>query len=484
MFRRILAVLPVLVAGLAFAQPILVPRAEEFADRGKSREAAALLRSVMRDSTYRWSSAEQATLAFELDRLRRIRFDYQLTRDELFAQLQRSIVQLSSEEFEGWLAEGRFDSRVFDDTLRFLGVSRSNLFWRYPALNSRLIRKSDDSASQRRLYEACMAIVQTAGSSRSSYVLPKKFTATSRVTTDSGTVPPGATVRVWLPVPREYPYQKEFSLNSSSAPGKALARGTSPIRSAYFEVPADGGGGAQVSIRFSFTRYGIRFPLDPAEARPFDGGDSVAGRYVQEGPHVVFTEKIRKLSDQLVGTEVNPLIKAKRFHDWISEHIQYSYAREYSTIRNLGDYCLTNRFGDCGQHALLFITLCRYSGIPARWQSGWYTFPGEMTIHDWAEIFVEPYGWIPVDPDMGIFAMQYFTTLAPEERKQLRDFFFGGMDQYRMAANADHCQELAPTKRTYRSDPVDFQRGEIEYEGGNIYFDRFSYAIECEEQKK
>ena len=86
------------------------------------------------------------------------------------------------------------------------------------------------------------------------------------------------------------------------------------------------------------------------------------------------------------------------------------------------------------------------NGIPARWQSGWNTFPGAKSIHDWSEIYIAPYGWIPVDPYMGIFAMRYATTLKPEQRLKIRDFYFGGLDQYRMIANSDHNQQLSTPK--------------------------------------
>ncbi|MGB2870089.1 MAG: transglutaminase-like domain-containing protein, partial [Bacteroidota bacterium] len=195
----------------------------------------------------------------------------------------------------------------------------------------------------------------------------------------------------------------------------------------------------------------------------------------------VFTEKIRQLSHQLAGKEPNPLLKARNFYDWITSNIKYSYALEYSTIRNISDYCLTNMYGDCGQEALLFITLCRWNGIPARWQSGWFTFPGGKTIHDWTEIYVKPYGWIPVDPYMGIFAVRYLNSLGTDEKEQVRKFYFGGLDQYRMSANSDHSQTLNPPKYSMRSDNVDFQRGELEYGNTNIYFDQYSFDLQVEE---
>jgi hypothetical protein len=65
----------------------------------------------------------------------------------------------------------------------------------------------------------------------------------------------------------------------------------------------------------------------------------------------------------------------------------------------------------------------------------------------------------------------------------LHDFYFGGLDYYRMAANCDHSMTLDPPKKSMRSDDVDFQRGELEWEGGNIYFDNFSYKLDVQELK-
>jgi len=127
------------------------------------------------------------------------------------------------------------------------------------------------------------------------------------------------------------------------------------------------------------------------------------------------------------------------------------------------------------------MALCRLNGIPARWQSGWDTFPNSTTIHDWCEIYLAPYGWMPVDPYMGIYAMRYATTLKDEQRREIRDFFFGGQDWYRMAANSDHNQPLTPPKNSMRSDDVDFQRGELEWGDHNIYFDQYSYHLDWKE---
>ena len=115
------------------------------------------------------------------------------------------------------------------------------------------------------------------------------------------------------------------------------------------------------------------------------------------------------------------------------------------------------------------------------WRPRSQIFPGATSNHDWTEIYLAPYGWVPVDPYMAIYAAQYATTLTAKQRREIRDFYFGGLDQYRMIANADHNQPLSPAKITMRSDDVDFQRGELESGEHNIYFDQYSWDLAWKE---
>ena len=63
--------------------------------------------------------------------------------------------------------------------------------------------------------------------------------------------------------------------------------------------------------------------------------------------------------------------------------------------------------------ALLFITLCRMSGIPARWQSGLYATEFYTGCHDWAQFYIEPYGWVFADPSFG--CLLYTSILTHED---------------------------------------------------------------------
>ena len=467
----------------AFGATAVLKEASQYEARGDFAAASALLRKAMDEPVL--SSGDRKTLEFEADRLERIKKDFPYTADDLFAALQKAVRGLTHPEFDSWVSEGRFDSREIDGHRRFMAASVSNLFFRYPDLNSRRVVPQPDNTPeiQRRHLELCEAIEKAARVEKKPYVLPKYFEMTMRISVFTNAVPGGQTVSAWLPIPREYPFQTGFEILSSSAPIKHLDSPHSSARSAYLEQKARPNGSAEFKLQYLTKTYGVRFDIKPETITAEPAANTQLAEFTREAPHVVFTPQIRKLAETIAGKESNPALKAKRFYDWIAANIKYSYSIEYSTIPNISEYCRGHGYGDCGEEALLFISLCRLNGIPARWQSGWNTFPGGKDIHDWTEIYLPPYGWVPVDPYMGIYAMRYATALTPAERQELRDFYFGGLDQYRMAANSDHSQALNPPKKSMRSDDVDFQRGEVEYGTNNVYFDQYSYRLEVRELK-
>jgi hypothetical protein len=110
------------------------------------------------------------------------------------------------------------------------------------------------------------------------------------------------------------------------------------------------------------------------------------------------------------------------------------------------------------------------AGIPARWQSGFERKPGgRWGMHDWTEIYIEPWGWLPADPSYG---------LQKSSDPRIADFYLGHQDSYRWIVNLDWGRELFPPKQSLRSEPADFQRGEVEVDGRNLYFDEWQSITE------
>ena len=155
------------------------------------------------------------------------------------------------------------------------------------------------------------------------------------------------------------------------------------------------------------------------------------------------------------GDEVIPIRIVRRIYDFITSRVRYAYVRAYRLIENGAEYAATNLRGDCGLQALLFITLCRILGIPARWESGLMADPTYIGSHDWAQFYTEAWGWLPADCSFGGAA---YRKDNPERRR----FYLGNLDPWRMASNTAYFAPFQPPCLHPRNDPYDSQRGEVE----------------------
>ena len=183
-------------------------------------------------------------------------------------------------------------------------------------------------------------------------------------------------------------------------------------------------------------------------------------------PQIRFTPFVRQLANELAGDTSNPLIKARRYYDYITMNCSYRYVPPYAFKTCIPEYFGAGQRGDCGMHALLFIALCRVSGIPARWQAGLYTPPWGAGMHDWARFYIAPYGWLYADASFGGGAFR----AGNDER---RDFYFGNIEPWRLVYNSALQQEFDPPKKYIRYDPYDSQTAEIEYSDRALFRSEF-----------
>jgi hypothetical protein len=61
---------------------------------------------------------------------------------------------------------------------------------------------------------------------------------------------------------------------------------------------------------------------------------------------------------------------------------------------------------------------------------------------------------------------------------RLKWFYLNGMDSYRLIFNDSYSQPFYPAKVYPRSETVDLQRGEVEWRGGNLYFNQWDWKLE------
>ncbi|MEM3943189.1 MAG: transglutaminase-like domain-containing protein [Thermofilaceae archaeon] len=451
---------------LWFTLEPLPDNVRELLERGELSRAEDEIRRLLPSC----GGARKVRLEFELDRIARWRFEFPYGLEEGFRELQKTIPDLRFEEMGELLARGCLDHALLDGEVRLLRRFVPNAFWLCPELKQRRKRGRDERgwAARIALKERVQRVVEAARRTGGGYVLPLKYRVRAEVVVKPGAAPVGSTLRVWIPLPRVSGLHPEVRVLKAEPQPERIAPEEHPQRTAYFELE-QGREGARCFIEYEFVARGFHVEVDPREAY-LDEGSEVCEAYTRERPpHIVFTPYLRELASRIVGGEENPYLKARRIWDWVTENVRYTYARDYALYDCIAEYVARERRGDCGMQAILFITLCRIAGVPARWESAWYMNPVSWGMHDWAQFYVEPYGWLYADPSFGG---------ARHGEEWRRSFYFGGIEGYRLAANIEISHPFDPPKKHFRSDPVDSQRGEVEYEEGNLYYDKWDFKLE------
>lgn len=414
--------------------------------------------------------------AWEQERMNRIKQDFCISESQVKEYIRKYIPDVTDAQMRQWEKSNALECMMIDGERRYFRNAGPNLFridsaaYCVKVATEGVQLSKSEKVNKEHLPKVIDAVKQT-GEYR---VMPKRMRVTYTLTVEPNAVPDGNIIRCWLPYPRtDERRQQQVKLLKTSEAKYLLAPSSCKHSTLYMEQKAIRNEPTVFSDSFEYTSYAEWHHLKPADILPYDTTSTLYKEYTSErAPHIRFSPRIKQLSSRLTQGETNPLLKAQRIFAWINRYFPWASAREYSTIENIPEYVLDNRHGDCGQVSLLFITLCRCSGIPAHFQSGFMMHPGEWNLHDWAEIYFQGIGWVPVDQSFGI------PTFA--ENMDERMFFLGGIDSWRMIVNDDYSMPLVPAKKFPRSETVDFQRGEVEWEGGNLYFNKWKYNMEIE----
>jgi transglutaminase-like putative cysteine protease len=257
------------------------------------------------------------------------------------------------------------------------------------------------------------------------------------------------TLRIWIPLPHSDPYQAIGDLKIESPFSYAKHRdpeyGNEYL---YLQIPA-----AQVSsleeVRMSFqvTRQEHRVELVAHSGSAQSAGVDRPGlqRFLQPDHRVPIQGVIAELAAQETRGIQDPLEKARAIYNYVVATMRYDKS---GTGWGNGDaiWACTAKRGNCTDFHSLFIGMMRAIGIPARFEIG---FPLPADQHDgavpgyhcWAQFYVEPYGWIPVD--------------ASEAWKHpdKKDYFFGAHDDNRLQFTVGRDIRLDPPQQ---GDPLNY----------------------------
>lgn len=125
-------------------------------------------------------------------------------------------------------------------------------------------------------------------------------------------------------------------------------------------------------------------PLSDAERKKYTSATPT----IQSG-----NEKVKKLAAKIVGGETDPLKKADLIKSWVYKKLRKTMACNSTTTLGV----LDNMAGDCTEHTLLFVSLARAAGLPARELTGVAHVDKIFGWHAWAEVH-DGHQWVSVDP--------------------------------------------------------------------------------------
>ncbi len=154
----------------------------------------------------------------------------------------------------------------------------------------------------------------------------------------------------------------------------------------------------------------------------------------------------RKVTRGKKGT----LEKARAVYDWVVENL----ARD-PHVRGCGlgdvEVTLAKKSGKCADISSVFVAVARGAGVAAREVFGLRLGKKDNEDitgghHCWAEFYLPGYGWVPVDP-ADVRKVMLKKGLNLEEAGKYREYYFGAVDQYRVALIKGRVRSLTPAQK-------------------------------------
>lgn len=158
-------------------------------------------------------------------------------------------------------------------------------------------------------------------------------------------------------------------------------------------------------------------------------------------------KRVKEIAAEITKGKKTVLEKSRAVYDWVVDNM-----RRDPNVKGCGlceiERLLSEKAGKCADIHSVYVALCRAAGVPARDVYG-IRMPkdkeGDITKfqHCWAEFYLPGYGWVVVDP-ADVLKFKLEKNPSPEELKAKREYFFGAVDENRIAFNSGEHIMLNP----------------------------------------
>jgi Transglutaminase-like superfamily len=290
-------------------------------------------------------------------------------------------------------------------------------------------------------------------------------------------VPEGAErVRAWFVLPQDDPIpgdgqaaaQQVKDLHIDAPYPYRVERDSEGSKVLYLEAQKPKERELKIVETFVLTRSEVRLQVDPAKAKPLTEADRQQyAAYLAPNKHVEIDDEIRRVADEIVGNEQNPVLAARKIYDWVLHNVDYWVKdpknKKASPVGST-TYCLTFRTGNCTDFESLWTSLARAKGIPTRIVYGSFFKPDlngfdlDQSYHCWATFYAPGIGWIPHDVSVADMYVEDVMVTADNEVLMRRttadglfgadsqkvEYYFGNLDERRMVWSIGRDLILSP----------------------------------------
>ncbi len=278
------------------------------------------------------------------------------------------------------------------------------------------------------------------------------------VTTHVEVLAPSGTTRVWVPAALvgETPYQRTLA-NTFDAPGgsaRMVERAADSLGIIAAEFPAGVKPILTVTSRIATRNYAVDLSA-PRRARKPQRGE--LDHFLRPTTLLPTDGIVKTTASEITSGATADVDKARAIYEWVVDH---TFRNPKTRGCGLGDIRFMLETGDlsgkCADLNALYVGLARAAGLPARDVYGIRVAKSELGFkslgvasdhvtkaqHCRAEVYLEEYGWVPVDPaDVRKVVLEEppgNRSLDDEVVKQARARLFGSWEMNWIAFNFAH----------------------------------------------
>lgn len=257
-------------------------------------------------------------------------------------------------------------------------------------------------------------------------------------------------VRIWIPYPVSDENQSVTDVRvkgnfSHSAVYREREHGNVALYAEWDNSSKD----RTLSYTFKITRSEVVKKSFPAKELPFSKDEYAA--FLKPTTFGPTTGQVKKLADKITKGKKTNIAKARAIYDWILNNMHRDPNIKGCGIGDV-EKLIVSLGGKCGDIHAVFVALSKSAWVPAREIFG-IRIPkgkeGDMTKaqHCWAEFYMPGYGWVPVDPSDVRKAMLEKKTDDLKDVKGLAEYFFGAVDENRIAYQTGRDLMLNPSQK-------------------------------------